>query len=185
AGGDGREEVARDQLAAPGEPGLPDAAPRALDDRRDVEEDAAQGWVGGEDAGDQRTLSAAHVDQRAEAREVVRGRHRRVEGRGERGHGGVEERGPLGVPGAFLEKRLRPARAPHRLAAHHAPLELAPGVPVPLVAEEDRGGAERARGGAPEQRTERARCKAAVCILVASALAHQSASPPTEGQPYV
>jgi hypothetical protein len=120
-GGDVGEEVAGDQLAAPGDPLRLQPPAGVLDHRRPVDQDGAQLRRRREHRREQDAVAAADVDQPAEPAEVVGGDH--VPGLllGPAGDRALEDRLLVRVPGQVVEEPvpvdLLEGRAPWRTAA--------------------------------------------------------------------
>src|SRR5215472_13015977 len=77
------EEVAAEHLAAIGQAVISEVLCGSLDDMGPFEDDASQTRVRTQNAGYQRPVAAADVDNRAECRKVIDGRNRHGDLRGE------------------------------------------------------------------------------------------------------
>jgi hypothetical protein len=152
--GHGVEEAAADELAAVGHARLVQRLPRALDHVRLVEQDAAEVLVLRQDRGDQPAAPAAHIDHPCHAREVIVPSDVARMGGRVAGHALVEQGRHLGVFREVVEE----ARAMHMvergLAGAHAVQQVAPGLPVRFVEQEQHGRLDRARHALAQGRAQ-------------------------------
>jgi hypothetical protein len=99
---------------------------RAVGHLRQIEEHAGKGRVRLKDAGEERAVAAANVDDAAERREVVGRNDLRGNVLGEVGHGGIEIRGLVGVLRHVVERIHAENAAECRFAGLDTVQKIAP-----------------------------------------------------------
>ena len=105
---------------------------------RQIEDLALQLWILGEDRHEQRAVSAAHVHNRAHAREVEGARHRARVAAGELRHRGVEDRVPSGSSAIHSKVPLPESRAGCGLTRFHGVEQAPPSRPDARATPEQR-----------------------------------------------
>ena len=138
------EEVSADHPAPLGDAAALDLVDRALRDVRLIEDDSLQMGMGGQDAYQQRSVSASDIDDRAERREVVGGRNGDRGHASEVSHGGIEVRRVVGALGDLGEGITEATLAEHRFTLGRSSALRGPA--VKLVSDAEFGG-QRERSG--------------------------------------